>query len=435
MGGWEVLAAAFLLAWAAGADFCPDHDAAATAAAPLRVFFVTDVHSSHDALERLIRDARRARPALILDGGDVVHDGTSSEFRRAMADRDRLDRPWRIAPGNHDVYRAGPFPSPPPRWPAFDAFTCGGVGFVLLDNHEERLTEAQFDRLEAELEARAGQPVVVVLHVPPRVSRLPFMIRLRHLVPFILASPTMTDDAQVDRFTRLMARHRVVAVLAGHAHFHDDQTIDGVRYLVGGTAGGLIPGLAIPHEYLDLTLHGRDLHVRRVRIRDPAGDPVTFVARAYRFFSTLNRFNHDAQGWNYVPSVGVQARVGARSTRPRGNDHVADAAAVAAVSFERVFGPTGNRGAFTDLGLSAAPRELTAEVATGYKLRPAGDFNRNAFVAAGATANGGMLGGRGSAGLGARLELGVEWRALTVAVRRDWATNHRSTALLLGRRH
>lgn len=448
MSGWVVSLAAAFLATPLGAGSSPSlvtfprasqvdapercvPDTAAGSVPRVRLFFVTDVHSGHGAFERVLEDASRERPHLVVDGGDFVHDGTWSEFRRANADRERIERPWHVAKGNHDALRVGPFPTEPPRLPAFEAFDCRDVRFIVLDNHDARLTEEQFRRLEAELEEHQGQRMVVVMHVPATLSRQPFMTRLRHLVPFGLASPTMSDDAQVARFTDLMARHQVLAVLAGHTHFHDEQTIGGVRYIVAGTAGGLTPGLGIPAEYLDIEIDGWDMRVRRVRLRDPAGDPVTFVARAFRFFAGLNAFNHAEQGWNYPPSVSVQLRGGARLTEARGGQN---AAVAGAVSFERVFGSAGARAAFVDVGLSAATRELAAELAVGYKLRPVGDFNRNAFVAAGGSTNAGVLRGHGTAGVGARIELGVEWEAITVGLHRDWATNHRSTALVLGRR-
>jgi len=409
---------------------CPQDTAADTLPA-LRLFFVTDVHSAHADFERVIEAVNRERPDLVVEGGDFVHDGTWSEFRRGYADRARLQVPWFVAKGNHDALRVGPFPTDPPPLPAFEAFSCRGVRFVVLDNHDERLTEEQFQQLESELLDHAGQPVVVVMHVPATLSREPFMTRLRHLVPFELARPTMSDDDQVTRFIHLMGRHRVLAVLSGHIHFHDEQVIGGVRYIVAGTAGGLVPGLGIPREYLDIEIEGRDMRVRRVQLRRPAGDPLTFIDRAFRFYARLNAFNHSEQGWNYVPSASVQTRGGVRLTEARGGEN---AAAAGGISFERLLGAGGTRAAFADAGLSAAARELAADLTLGYKLRPVGDFNRNGYVAAGGSANAGMLRGHGTAGLGARVEVGVEWQSITAGLRREWATNHRSTVLVLGRR-
>ncbi len=406
-------------------------DAPVTVSSPLRLFFVADVHSGHDVFDRVIEDANRELPDLVLEGGDFVHDGTWAEFSRAYADRDRLKPTWYLAKGNHDANRGGPIPTDPPRPPGFKAFTCGGVRLIVLDNHEERINEEQFRLLEADLQAHHGKRIVVVMHVPPVLGHEPPLVRLRHLVPFELSSLTMTDPAEVARFTYLMSRYDVTAVLSAHTHFHDDQTIDGVRYIVAGTAAGLVPGLDIPQEYLDIEIDHRDVRVRRVILKRPAGNPVTFVARAFRFFARTNSFSHAKQGWNFIPSSSVQYRGGARVTEAGGGEN---AAVVAIASFERILSGEGRSSGFTDLGMSAASRELAAHVATGYKLRPVGDFNRNLYLAGAGIVNVGMLRGSGTAGIGARLETGVEWSGITIGLRRDWASNHRSASLVLGRR-
>jgi predicted phosphodiesterase len=422
-----------LLAWATstGAQSACAAEPPDGTQAPLRLFFIADVHSNHDALDRFVEDANRARPHLVLDGGDMVQNGTWSEFQRAYAERRRLEVPWFIAEGNHDVRRVGPFPTDPPMVPDLQVFSCHGVRFIVLDNHQGRIDDPQFGRLERALEDRPDKRTVVVMHVPPTIGSKPLLVRARHLAPLGLASPTMPDSREVARFTGLMARHRVLAVLAGHAHFHDEQRVDGVVYIVAGTAGGLLPGLAIPREYLYMEIEGRDIRVRRIRLEEPAGDPIALVARSFRFFARTNGFSHAEQGWNYVPAASVQVKGGVRATDARGGDN---AAVFGGVSFERVFGSAGLVGAFGDLGLSAALRELAGDLALGLKIRPVGDFNRNGFLAAGGTLNAGMLRGAGTAGVGARVAAGFEWQAVTVTLRHDRATNHRSNALVFGRR-
>jgi AdoMet-dependent heme synthase len=269
-----VLAAALLLASAAPAA------AQVTVPEPaLRIFFITDVHSRHGHMERFVERANRDRPDLILDGGDMVHDGTESEFRRAYADRARLLSPWYVVKGNHDAERRGSFAAPPPALPDFRVVDHAGVRFFLLDNHREVLTDAQFERLERELAAGAGRRMVVVMHVPPLVRREAPLARLRHLLPFPLASPVMREPEQVRRFTELVERHGVLAVLTGHTHAHDRQVRGGVHYVVAGALGGLTPGLGIPNEYVEVVIEDREVHVQRIEIARPPGDPVTFVSR------------------------------------------------------------------------------------------------------------------------------------------------------------
>lgn len=401
----------------------------------VRLFFIADVHTNHDVLDGFIEAANRERPDLVLDGGDMVHDGTWPALQRAFEDRERLDPPWFVAKGNHDARRRGSFPTDPPDLPEFQAFTCGGVRFLLVDNHEQRLEGGQFARLEEELESHPDKPTVVVMHVPPMLVRETLLVRTRHFIPLDFAEPTMEDPAEVERFVDLMARHDVLAVLTGHAHVHNDFTVAGVRYVAAGTAGGLLPGLGVQREYLDVEIDGRDMEVQRVQLLPPTRNPVTLVYRSYRFFTMVNGFNHDELGWNYTPSTSVQWRLGGRYTEGRGDRRGSNAAVTAAVSFEGVIGIPGRTSVFANAAVSGAPREVLGHFVSGYKVRPFGDFNRNAYATAGGTLNAGMLRGSGTIGAGLYAELGVEWRWFTGAVRREWATNHQALSVMIGRRH
>jgi predicted phosphodiesterase len=410
-------------------------DASGVQAGPVRIILVSDLHSRLRLVDRFIAAANASLPDVIIDGGDIVHDGTESEFRRADADRARLVPPVHAVPGNHDMLLRGPFTGPRPDLPAFATANHGDVRVVLLDNHEGELTEEQFRLLEAELVANAGRRTFIVMHVPPRLGREPFLMRLRHLLPFRLARPTMRDADQVGRFLALMERHRVVAVLTGHSHFHDHQVHGGVHYIVAGAAGGLTPGLGVANEYIELTLDGRDVGVRRVALNRAAGDPVTFIARAFRFYADLNGFNHAEQGWNYVPSASVQLRSALELVKPRRAtaDHPRIVLAADA-SFERSLGAAGRQAGVADIGLIAGEQVLAARLMAGWKLRAVGDYNRNVFLSAGGTANAGLLAGRLSAGVGARAGVGIEWHHVTAELGVGRATNQSATAMTIGHR-
>jgi predicted phosphodiesterase len=398
---------------------------------PLRIFFIANVHSRHARLDEFIEAANRELPDLVLDGGDMVHDGTETEFRHAWRARARLKPPWHGVRGNHDAALRGPFSAPPPAFADFQAFEHQGVRFVLLDNHAGVLNEEQLGRLEAELERYAGHRMVVVMHVPPILTREHTATRLRHLLPYPLARPSMHADEQVERFTELVEHHGVLAVLAGHTHAPDYQTRGGVHYIVAGAAGGLTPGWGIANEYVDITLRGFEVEVRRVALGEPPRDPLSFFATAFRFFARVNGFNHAEQGWNYTPSTSVQLKGALQRIETRAGE---DPAFFAAASFERVLGDLGRQAFFVEPGVSAGPREFIAHLGVGYKLRPIGTFNENLYLAAAATANAGLLAGTGSAGVGQRLGIGVELRDITIEVSRHRATNQRGAAIVLGRR-
>jgi len=403
-----------------------------TVAAAVRIFFLSDAHSHHRHVVRFVDEANRVRPDLVLEAGDMVHDGTEAEFRRALAERARLEAPWLAAPGNHDLELRGEFDGPEPEFPRLRTVDRGDLRVVLIDNHSEQITETQFQRLEEALRTASDRRTLVAMHVPPRLSREPWTLRIRHVLPYRLASPVMTEPEQVQRFTSLMERHGVLAVLAGHTHFPDHFVDGGVHYIVTGALGGLTPGLDIANQFTEILLDGREVTVRRVAMSTSAGDPVRFLARAFRFYAELNQFNHSEEGWTFVPSASVQIRSGVRRIEAGGEP---TSAPWAAVSFERLLGERGRQSFLADLGLTAGPRALSTDLAVGYRVRSVGDFNRNLYVGPGVTANAGALAGSASAGVGVQAAVGAEWRHLTLELSHGRATNHRATQWTLGWRY
>jgi predicted phosphodiesterase len=397
---------------------------------PLRVFFISDVHDRGWAWERIIADVARQQPDLVIDAGDFVHDGTESEFLRAAWWQQRLVAPYAAAPGNHDVVLRGPFAGPEPVFHALQSVEVGGVRFILLDNAKGVIGAERFAMLEAELAAHPDARFIVVMHVPPFTTRPTLAARLRHLAPLGFAAPYMADPVEVARFTALMEQHGVLAVLTGHSHAREQSLRNGVHYITGGAAGGLLPGFRVPNEYLDITIDGRDMVQRRVIVRDAHGDPFTLITRTFAFYRELNGANHAMQGWSYTPSGSVQLRGGV--WRPSGDDRVI---ARGIVEFERLFEDGGRSSAVADVGLGVGVRDLLAEFGAGGRLRPVGDYNRGVYVGGGAGANLGLLDGRATAGIGLRVAAGVEWRGVTVEAAHARATNVHTTGILIGRRY
>jgi outer membrane protein assembly factor BamB len=154
----------------------------------------------------LLEMARTVRPALAINGGDVVDYGWPGEYdnyARAVAG---LPFPLHHVPGNHDV-----------RWAPrglqifrerlgepFRSFAHGGCRFVLLDStvplsHYGHFESAQLRWLEAELR-RTGRrtPVFVVTH------------------HWTGRAPVMVDDERA--LFETLEPYNVKAVLTGHGH-------------------------------------------------------------------------------------------------------------------------------------------------------------------------------------------------------------------------
>jgi predicted phosphodiesterase len=400
-------------------------------APPIRIFFTADAHSRPAALRRLVEDANLYRPHVVLDGGDLVHDGTEPEFRRAREQLAQLEVPWHGVRGNHDAVLRGPFAGAAPSHPPFAVVDVHGWRVILLDNHDGTLADTQFQQLEAELLRRA-LPTVVVMHVPPWLGREPGLARLRHVLPYRLAEPTMTDPEQVARFRELMARHSVAAILAGHAHRFDHTVDRGVHYIVAGPLGGLTPGFGIPNEYLDITIERGVLGVRRAEVRRASYGPVGLIGRAFTFYSELNAFNHRELGWTYVPSVSVQFRAGAVLL-----DLPDDDVTVGTVSlpFERLRNGHGRSGFLGEAGVLGGSGTVAPFLTGGFRVRTLGSFQQSLYLGTGVTGVAGLIDGDAAAAVGVQLNAGLEWRHLTLQAGHGWFTGFRATSVSLGYRY
>lgn len=399
----------------------------------LRFFFFSDTHAGFALTEKFVTLANRERPDLLIDGGDIVEEGTQPEFDRAHADRAYLAGELRMVTGNHDVLRRGPFTSEPPTIPAFQSFDRQGVHFILLDNENEEISDELFAKLEADLEANKGKTTIVAMHVPPVLTREHGFVKLRKLVPFGTATPSMKVPAQVERFKGLMKKYQVSAVLAGHTHAPSETTIDGTRYIVAGAVGGKTPGPGIAHEYLDIRVRGRDVDVRRVALDRPPSNLISHAFAIGGYIARKNAHNHSALGWDeYVPGTGAEVRTGLRRTNTeRGTSH---AVAVTGEIETMMDDPRGRHAAFVEGTAAIGSREASLDLAVGYKRRLVGDFNRNLYFSGAAVVNAGVVIDRPTAGIGARAAIGSEYKNWTFQLSHERSTNRDATMLSVGYR-
>lgn len=403
----------------------------APAPADLRFFFFSDTHAGFALTEKFVTLANREKPDLLIDGGDIVEEGTQPEFDKAHADRAEIKGEVRMVTGNHDVLRRGPFTSEPPKIPEFQSFDRKGVHFVLIDNEDEEITDDLFKKLEADLEANKGKTTIIAMHVPPVLTREHGFVKLRKLVPFGTATPSMKVPEQVERFKALMKKYQVSAVLTGHTHAPSETTIDGTKYVVAGAVGGKTPGPGIAHEYLDVRVKGRDIEIKRVPLDRPPSNLVSYAVATGSYIARKNAHNHGALGWDeYVPSTSAETRVGVRHTNTKRGP--SDAATLTGEIETMMKDPRGKNAFFVEGTAALGTREASADLGLGYKRRLIGDFNRNVYVSGAAVANAGVIADGLTAGVGARAAIGAEHKNWTFQLSHERATNRDATMFSVG---
>lgn len=205
---------------------------------PVRLLHVTDPHLFGDesqriygvqtaaSLRKVLVEAFRAetpRPAAILATGDIADDLSAEAYASFRAAVGAYGLPVFCLPGNHDQ------PSLMLECVNDRGFQYGGTaefgdwGAVFIDTQvpgrpEGRVRADELRRLDADLTAFDGRPILVCLHHPPRQIGSAWLDGVGLL--------------NADEFLAVVARHPSVRlVLGGHVHQEFDEQVGQVRFL------------------------------------------------------------------------------------------------------------------------------------------------------------------------------------------------------------
>jgi 3',5'-cyclic-AMP phosphodiesterase len=178
-------------------------------------------------LQTAVDALNRLRPDVVVASGDLVSDASEASYRRLRDLLRPLASPIHFLMGNHDdrsafrrVFRPG---EPADERPVVEAFSAGGLRFVLLDSslpgkEEGRLGPAQLAWLRGEMAADSDERVWVFLHHQPLPIRIAWLDRIGLL------------DA--DEFLAAVADHaRLAGICYGHVHQPRSWRYDGALYL------------------------------------------------------------------------------------------------------------------------------------------------------------------------------------------------------------
>lgn len=228
-------------------------------------------HFSEDSVRGAVTATLAAAPDLVVCTGDLTSTATVEEFEAA---RDVLAPilsalPFRVIPGNHDVYTSesrGRFREHFGAWSHDGAFPwverVGAWDVVALDTARPALLSRgragpeMLARLDALL-AGGDAPAMVLLHYP---------LRDRRGAPYGPGTRNLEGAAALEA---VLARHpRVRLVLHGHEHHGYATTLpSGIRSLDPGATG-----------YAYLPKRGRTAHLNVLDLADDGGVTVTRLA-------------------------------------------------------------------------------------------------------------------------------------------------------------
>jgi Icc protein len=138
---------------------------------PLRLAFASDTHRAHEELHALVDWVNaRGDVSIFLHAGDATDFGSRQEYVWVHDALRRLQVPWFLAPGNHDLLSSGPALYGEMFGPRNASFDWGGYRFVLFDTNtiESGREGLPLDWLRDQLDAMPeGMRAVVFTHHPP----------------------------------------------------------------------------------------------------------------------------------------------------------------------------------------------------------------------------------------------------------------------------
>jgi 3',5'-cyclic-AMP phosphodiesterase len=151
----------------------------------------------------------------VLVSGDLTHDGGPREFQLARELLERLDAPLHVLPGNHDsralLRQAFDLPGVGEE-PVNYSVDVGELRLVAFDSNVPgqdpgRYGPEQLRWLDAELEARPGQPTLLAMHHPPLATAVREWDGIN------------LEPGQRPLLAEVVARHpQLRAIVGGHLH-------------------------------------------------------------------------------------------------------------------------------------------------------------------------------------------------------------------------
>jgi predicted phosphodiesterase len=186
----------------------------------------------HPTLERFRGDVVEKGIDFFLVLGDIAHDGTEAQMRRARAGLDSIGRPYYVTNGNHDLYQADAWLSFKTEFgpSCYSVVIADKLKLIFIDTAEGRLGECQFQWLEQELATAGDRIKFVGTHFPVYDGDTPGVYR-------------MASGPERARLQHLLQKYGVFAIASGHIHGWRDTEVEGVRHFITGTMQASEDGL------------------------------------------------------------------------------------------------------------------------------------------------------------------------------------------------
>lgn len=237
---------------------------------------------SFKPFESLISTINEARPALVINLGDLIYGyGPASkdkQWDKYQETTKRISAPYYQLPGNHDTHSKAARKVYGRRFGKFyQSFDYNDCHFVLLDNTEQErwgyMSPGQLNWLKDDLKQTRAPAVFVFLHFPvwepERITPEYYELWAQTLHP-------------------LFKESRVRAVFGGHYHtYGPTREFDGIRYYITGGGGAELrpeyKKAGGEYHFMKVKVSGDRFDVRVITERGQLTDPEADVMGGLQF--------------------------------------------------------------------------------------------------------------------------------------------------------
>jgi 3',5'-cyclic AMP phosphodiesterase CpdA len=199
-----------------------------------------DNRSGDDIYRKIVAQVMDRKPDFVINTGDMIATpGHKEEWTKLWEMSKPITVPYFLAVGNHDAHPKVPLSEKTykrevdlPGNELYYSFTTGNSLFIVLDSfmHEQQkmITGEQFAWLEGLLANTDKKHRFVFLHHPLFTEPG----KGHHAGDSLDAYPKDRD-----RLEALFVKYRVETVFAGHEHFYQRKTVDGITHIITGGGG------------------------------------------------------------------------------------------------------------------------------------------------------------------------------------------------------
>ncbi len=199
-----------------------------------------DNRSGDETYKKLVSMIVERRPDFVVNTGDMIATpGNRQEWARFWEMSKPITVPYFLAVGNHDAHPKVPHSEEVykeevdlPGNELFYSFTAGNSLFVVLDTfisgQEQKITGGQYAWLEDVLVNSTRKHKFIFMHHPLYTEPG----KGKHA-----GSSLDLHPADRDRLAALFVKSKVDAVFAGHEHYYEKRTVDGIVQIISGGGG------------------------------------------------------------------------------------------------------------------------------------------------------------------------------------------------------